>query len=392
MRRLQPDSAIPPYIFKAYLAKSKLRGSLNYIQQALVVQWIEQIRPKDKMGVRFPPRAHHEIVLSLSLIFAIINPMALDLILFVVGFVALLKGADFLVEGASSLAKRFGVSTLFIGLTVVAFGTSMPELVVNIFASANGQSDIAIGNILGSNIANILLILGVAATISGLTLSRGTVWREIPFALWAVLAGAILANDALIDGFDFSLLTRSDGLILLGFFTIFIYYAISVSKDNGIEKIKVEKLPIPRSVIMIALGIVGLIIGGKWIVDGAVTIARAFAVSESLIALTIIAIGTSLPELATSAVAAYKKKSNIAVGNIVGSNIFNIFFVLGISAVIRPIPFSQNLISDVVVALGATVILFFAAFVGNKNAMDRWQGVLFLTLYAIYIVYLVIRG
>ncbi|PIR89639.1 MAG: sodium:proton exchanger [Candidatus Harrisonbacteria bacterium CG10_big_fil_rev_8_21_14_0_10_40_38] len=318
--------------------------------------------------------------------------MALDLILFVVGFVALLKGADFLVEGASSLAKRFGVSTLFIGLTVVAFGTSMPELVVNIFASANGQSDIAIGNILGSNIANILLILGVAATISGLTLSRGTVWREIPFALWAVLAGAILANDALIDGFDFSLLTRSDGLILLGFFTIFIYYAISVSKDNGIEKIKVEKLPIPRSVIMIALGIVGLIIGGKWIVDGAVTIARAFAVSESLIALTIIAIGTSLPELATSAVAAYKKKSNIAVGNIVGSNIFNIFFVLGISAVIRPIPFSQNLISDVVVALGATVILFFAAFVGNKNAMDRWQGVLFLTLYAIYIVYLVIRG
>src|SRR3989344_6964682 len=307
--------------------------------------------------------------------------MAISIIFLVIGFVALLKGADLLVEGSSSFAKKMGLSALFIGLTIVAFGTSAPELVVNIFASIEGKSDIAIGNILGSNIANVLLILGVSALIFPISLTRGTVWKEIPFALWAVIAVAIMSNDSLIDSQNFSTITRSEGLILLGFFTIFIYYAISVSKANGIEEPEITKRSTSRSILMIIAGLVGLVLGGKFIVDSAVDIARSLSISESLIALTVIAIGTSLPEFATSTVAAFKKKSDIAVGNIVGSNIFNIFLILGISAVINPIPFSKNLISDIIVTLGASAILFLTAFIGKRNSIDRWQGATLVFFY-----------
>ncbi len=316
----------------------------------------------------------------------------LTYILFVFGFVVLIKGADWLVDGASSLAKRIGISALAIGLTIVAFGTSAPELIVNIFASIQGNTDIAIGNILGSNIANILLILGISAIIYPLAVKNNTTWKEIPLALLAVIAMALMANDALIDGFNFSVITRIDGLILIGFFAIFLYYTHGISKGVETEKQGVKEHKISTSILMIIGGLLCLTIGGKWIVDGAVSIATSLGVSQSLIGLTIVAIGTSLPELATSAMAAYKKNADIAIGNIVGSNIFNIFWILGLSSIIKPLPFTPALNQDILMAILATVLLFLAMFVGQKRILERWQGAGFIAIYLIYIITLIIRG
>lgn len=314
-------------------------------------------------------------------------------IFFFAGFFLLIKGADWLVSGASSLASRLGVSALVIGLTIVAFGTSAPELVVNLFASVQGNTDIAIGNIIGSNIANILLILGIAATIYPLTVQKGTVWREIPFALLAVMVVGVMANDVFFDGDVVSSITRIDGLVLIAFFTIFLYYIFGISKPADSEsKDRVEVVSLVKSFALILGGLIGLVVGGKWIVDGAVLFATHMGVSETLIGLTIVAIGTSLPELATSAVAAYKRNVDIAVGNVVGSNIFNIFWILGISAIISPLPFSPQLSADVWVVIGATVLLFFALFVGKRHTVERWQGLLFVAAYLGYVGYLVLRG
>ncbi len=312
--------------------------------------------------------------------------------LFILGFVALIKGADLLVDGASSLAKKFGISAIVIGLTIVAFGTSAPELIVNIFASIQGNTDIAIGNILGSNICNILLILGISALIFPLAVKKNTTWKEIPLAFLAVLAIGFMANDALIDGSDFSAITRIDGLILLGFFVIFLYYTHGISKGGDLEETGIKKYKISTSILMIIGGLIGLTLGGKWIVDGAVSIASSLGISQSLIGLTIVAVGTSLPELATSAMAAYKKQADIAVGNIVGSNIFNIFWILGLSAVIKPLPFSSVLNLDIFMTILATLLLFLAMFVGKKRILERWQGAGFIFIYLIYITVLVIRG
>lgn len=328
--------------------------------------------------------------------------MILTYILFVVGFAALIKGANLLVDGASSLAKRLGVSTLVIGLTIVAFGTSTPELIVNIFASINGNTDIAIGNILGSNIANILLILGISAVIYPLAVKKGTVWKEIPFAFLAVVVLAFMANDAFIDNGSFSGLTRIDGFILISFFVIFLYYVFGISKVEPSDAVNLDPVEwvkatprmysLLRSWFMVGGGLMGLLLGGKWIVDGAVVLASSFGISEALIGLTVVAVGTSLPELATSAVAAYKKDADIAVGNIVGSNIFNIFWILGVSAVIRPLPFSQILASDVLVTVLATSLLFTVLFIGKRHILERRQGICFILLYIVYVAYLVIRG
>jgi cation:H+ antiporter len=317
--------------------------------------------------------------------------MTITYLLFFVGLYALVKGADLLVDGASSVAKKLGVSTLVIGLTIVAFGTSTPELIVNILASINGNTDLAIGNILGSSIANIWLILGISAVIYPLAVKRGTVWKEIPFSFLAVIVLAFLASDAFIDGEAISALTRIDGLILISFFAIFIYYIFGISHEEteGNTSDEVKTYSLVRSSLMIIGGIAGLVIGGKWIIDGAIALATSFGVSEAFIGLTIIAIGTSLPELATSAVAAYKKNVDIAVGNIVGSNIFNIFWVLGVSAIIRPLPFSQTLMSDVFVVTVATFLLFAFLFVGKRHTLERWQGIWFILLYIGYIAYLV---
>lgn len=312
--------------------------------------------------------------------------------LFIIGFVLLIKGADLLVDGSASIAKKLKISSIVIGLTIVAFGTSAPEFIVNIFASVQGNSEIAIGNILGSNIANILLILGISAIIYPITAKKNTVLKEIPLSLLAIVILGLMANDAIIDGKAFSSITRIDGFILLAFFMIFLYYIFGITKsaDDIAKKDEIKVFSYTKAIIYITLGLVGLVIGGKWIVDGAVKIAELFNLSQSLIGLTIVAIGTSLPELATSAVAAYKKESDIAIGNVVGSNIFNIFWVLGVSAIIRPLPFSLSSNGDIMMTIIASVLLFLVMFVGKKRIIERWQGVLMVTSYVAYVVFLVL--
>ena len=316
---------------------------------------------------------------------------AITYLLFIVGFVFLIKGADFLVDGASAIARRFNVSDLVIGLTVVAFGTSTPELFVNIVASARGNTDIAIGNVLGSNICNVFLILGVSAVIYPLTVSKGTVWKEIPFSLLAVVVLGLMANDRLIDGAGSSLLTRIDGLVLLAFFVIFLYYSFGIAKaiEGMDEHVPVKSPGLAISLLLAVAGLIGLTLGGKWIVDGAVALAKSFGMSESLVGLTIVAIGTSLPELATSAMAAYKKNVEIAVGNVVGSNIFNIFFVLGISATVKPLPFEAKSNWDIGVVIVSGLLLFLSMFTGKKRSLDRWEGIGFLILYGAYVTFLI---
>lgn len=315
-------------------------------------------------------------------------------ILLIIGFILLIKGADFLVEGALFIARRLKVSDLVIGLTVVAFGTSTPELFVNIIASMKGNTDIAIGNVLGSNIANIFLILGVSSIIFPLAVGKRTVWKEIPLSLLAAILLGILANDRLIDKSDFSALTRIDGLVFISFFIIFIYYTFGIAKRiGGMEKhLLAKQYGLVKSVLLVILGLIGLALGGKWIVDGGVGFALRLGISESLIGLTIIAVGTSLPELATSVVAAFKKNAEIAVGNVVGSNIFNIFFVLGISSIIKPLPFQVKSNIDIGVAILASLLLFLSMFTGKRHLLDRWDGIIFVALYAGYIAFLIVQG
>ncbi|MBA4336352.1 sodium:proton exchanger [bacterium] len=314
-------------------------------------------------------------------------------ILFIIGFFILIKGADLLVEGSASVAKKLKISNIVIGLTIVAFGTSAPEFIVNIFASIQGNTEIAIGNILGSNIANIFLILGISAIICPLVAKKNTVWKEIPLSLLAALILGILANDILIDGDISSGLTRTDGLVLLSFFIIFLYYTFAIARitdENPISKDgEIKNLSYLKSTVFIILGLIGLVVGGKWIVDGAVKIAENFNVSQSLIGLTVVAIGTSLPELATSAVAAYKKQTDIAIGNIVGSNIFNIFWILGFSALIRPLPFSPNSMIDIFMTIFASVVLFAIMFIGKKHTIAKWEGISMISIYVGYVVFLV---
>ncbi|CAB1075954.1 sodium:proton exchanger [Alkalispirochaeta odontotermitis] len=317
---------------------------------------------------------------------------AITYFLFLIGFFFLVKGADFMVNGASAIAKRLKISDLVIGLTVVAFGTSTPELFVNIVASTGGNSEIAVGNVLGSNICNVFLILGICAIIYPLSVSAGTVWKEIPFSLLAVIVLGVMVNDQMIDGAGSSLLTRIDGLVLLAFFTIFLYYTFSIAKaiDGMDDYLPAKTIGIARSLLLVIAGLIGLTLGGKWIVDGAVLLAKSFGMSESLVGLTIVAVGTSLPELATSAMAAYKKNVEIAVGNVVGSNIFNIFFALGISATIKPLPIQAKSNLDIGVVILSGLLLFLFMFTGKKRSLDRWEGIVSLALYGGYIAYLVL--
>lgn len=309
----------------------------------------------------------------------------------IAGFVLLIKGADLLVDGAAALARRLHVSDLTIGLTVVAFGTSMPELVVNIIAGVHGTTDLAIGNVLGSNIANIFLILGISSLIMPLKVTSETVWREIPMACIAMLGLAILANDHLLDGRAQSVLSRSDGLILFCFFAIFIYYTVSgaLQVSGAAEYAPAKQWRPLKSLGAVGTGLAGLLWGGQWIVTGAVQISRALGVDEALIGLTVVAVGTSLPELATSAVAARKGNADIAVGNVVGSNIFNTLFILCISAVIEPLPIAPERNVDLAVALLASLLLFACMFTGRKYIVDRWEGAAFCALYTGYIGLLV---
>lgn len=312
--------------------------------------------------------------------------------LMAVGFVLVIKGADLFVGGASSLAKRFGVSDLAVGLTVVAFGTSLPELGVNVTASIQGNTGITIGNIIGSNIANILLILGVSGVLFPLMVTTGTVWKEIPLSLLAVLLVGVLANDRLIDAGPLSALTRSDGLVLLCFFAVFLYYTASIARAvEGAEQVLPKGAPaLTRILVLMVVGFTGLLLGSKWVVDGAVRLATTLGVRQTVVGLTVVAIGTSLPELATSAAAAYRKNTDIAIGNVIGSNIFNIFFILGLSTLIRPIPFEPKTNIDIGVLLVANALLFLWMFTGKKRVLDRWEAGVFLAAYVAYVTFLVI--
>lgn len=310
----------------------------------------------------------------------------LTLALFGIGFVLLIKGADLLVDGASSIARKFSIAPIVIGLTIVSFGTSAPELVVNLIASFEGNTDIAIGNILGSNIANILLILGISAIIFPLTSKENTVWKEIPLSFLAALLLGIMAQDGLIEGASYSGLTRIDGAVFLAFFIVFMYYTFGISKVSGQnEGDDIQEMPMMKSVGFVIAGLIGLTIGGKWIVTGAVYLATILGMSQAVIGLTIVAIGTSLPELATSAIAAYKKQTDIAIGNVVGSNIFNIFWILGISALIKPLPFAPSSQIDIAMTILASGLLFAMMFIGRRHTVGRIEGVIMLLLYAVYL-------
>lgn len=311
-------------------------------------------------------------------------------IFFILGLIILVKGADFLVNGASGLAKRMGISDLIIGLTIVAFGTSAPELFVNVYASASGNTEIAVGNILGSNICNILLILGICAIIAPLRVKSNTIWKEIPLSLLAAVMVLVVAGDAIFDKEAGGLITGTDGIALLGFFVIFLYYAFDSIKTETAElEIDVVHLPAWKGVLMIAGGLAGLTFGSRWIVDGAVQIAAYAGLSESVTGLTIVAIGTSLPELATSVAATLKKRDDIAIGNVVGSNIFNIFFILGTSAVIKDLPFTGPNLLDGLVTVASSLLLFLFLVPGKLHRLTRWQGIVFVIAYVSYLTWLI---
>lgn len=317
-------------------------------------------------------------------------------ILFVVGLVLVIKGADWLVEGAGSVAREYGVSELVVGLTVVSFGTSLPELVVNLMASFQGNSELAIGNVLGSNVANLLLILGAAALVGNLPVKRPTVLSEIPFSLAAALLVGFLANTAIFGDRSRLGIDRPEGVIIIFFFILFMVYILDLARQDrsilGTAPAKTGKGVSWRQAGMIIGGILGLFLGGKWVVDGAVAMATSMGMSEAFVGLTIVAIGTSLPELVTSVVAAYKGSTDIAVGNVVGSNIFNLLWVLGISATIRPLDFHVPSNVDILMIILASSMVLVALVLGKGMTIKRLEGVIFLLVYFSYLGYLIYRG
>lgn len=318
------------------------------------------------------------------------------IVLVVGGLTLVTFASDWLVEGASALAHRLNVSDLAIGLTIVAFGTSAPELTVSFISAWQGNVDISVANVIGSNIFNILAVLGIAAMIYPLRVTKSTIWREIPFSLLAVLVLGLMVNAFRLDALTDAVITRSEAMVLLGFFLIFLTYVYGMARhapkkeEEGLPE--AGRMTLGKSFAWIVFGLVGLVIGGKFAVDGAVTIATWFGVSQTLIGLTIVAVGTSLPELATSVQAARKKKSDIAVGNIVGSNIFNIFLILGVSGLVRPLPINNALLVDGAMASAATFLLFASMFIGARHKISRWQGIVYVLLYVGYLGYLILRG
>ena len=308
-------------------------------------------------------------------------------LLLALGFVILIIGAGWLVDGGSALARKYKISELAIGLTIVAFGTSMPEFVVNSFAAYKGHSDIVYGNIIGSNIFNLFAILGIAGLISPLIVQSSTVWKEIPFSFFAALLLYFLSNSFISNN---SILTRFDGIILLIFFCIFLYYVFrQLKKESILQEINQKKISNLKIWIFIIGGLIFLIAGGRLVVTNSVQIAQSLGIGETIIGLTIVAAGTSLPELATSVVAAIRKSNDIAIGNIIGSNIFNIFFILGVSALIRPVDFNTKYNNDLYLLGIGTIALFIAMFSGKKKKLDSWEAGILLLIYIGYVIYLI---
>ncbi len=312
----------------------------------------------------------------------------ISFLLLILGLSVVVYGANLLVDGASSLAKKYGIPNIVIGLTVVAFGTSAPEFTVSTYAAYTGNSDISIGNVIGSNIFNIFFILGVSSIIFPLTILKNTVLKEIPLSLLAAIVVYLLVNDISLSNGTENIVSFADGLILLSFFIIFMYYLVHLTKNSGEdEDIAIKDMTKFKSLLLILAGLVLLVGGGKIFVDNAVKLALGFGMSQAVVGLTIVAAGTSLPELATSVVAALKKNSDIAVGNIVGSNIFNIFYILGSSALISPLPKGNITDIDMYVCIVANILLFGACYVLGKQKITKLEGIFFLLCYVFYIGY-----
>lgn len=314
--------------------------------------------------------------------------MVLNFLFLAGGMVLLIKGADWLVDGASALAKKYNVSDLAIGLTIVAFGTSAPELVVNAYAAYAGHHEMVLGNVIGSNFFNLFLILGTAGLIIPLTVQSSTVWKEIPFSLLAIFLVYAFGNNFFYD--QHGIISRLDGIFLFGLFIGFIFYVYTHLKADPSEIEHIESnAGIGKILFLLIIGLAGLLIGGKVVLVNAVDIAEAFGVSERIIGLTVVAAGTSLPELATSVVAALKKKSDIAVGNIIGSNIFNFLLIFSISSMISPIHYDKIFNRDMYLIAGGTVFVFVAMFTGGKKKLDRWEAGILLAVFFGYTYYLI---
>ena len=315
----------------------------------------------------------------------------LDTIFLIGGLVLILLGANGLTDGAAAVAKRFNISDLVIGLTIVAFGTSAPELVISTMAALGGSADMAIGNVVGSNAFNVLMIIGVTAMVLPIKVGEGILSKEIPLVILASFVLAVCANDILLDGGSSNVVSRIDGLVLLGFFLIFMRYTFAIARNGGdeAEGEKIKEMPIWKSALFILGGLAGLVYGGQLFVDGASGIASSLGVSESIIGLTIVAGGTSLPELATSVTAALKKNSGIAIGNVIGSNLYNVFFVLGCSATISPLPMGGINNVDMAVLIGSAILFWLVGWFFKKRTITRVEGALLVICYVAYTAYLI---
>ena len=315
----------------------------------------------------------------------------LNTLLLIGGLALILVGANALTDGAAAVAKKFQISDLVIGLTIVAFGTSAPELVISVMSALGGSADMAIGNVVGSNIFNVLMIIGVTAMVLPIKVGDGTMNKEIPLVILSSIVLAVMANDVWLDGGCNNIISRIDGLVLLAFFLIFLRYTFAIARNGGeeAEGEKIKEMPIWKSVLFIVGGLAGLVLGGQLFVDGASGIASALGVSESTIGLTIVAGGTSLPELATSVTAALKKNSGIAIGNVIGSNLFNIFFVLGCSATISPLPMGGINNIDMLVLIGSALLFWLVGWFFKKRTITRVEGALLVVGYIAYTAFLI---
>lgn len=318
------------------------------------------------------------------------NNMLISIFLIVVGFVFLIIGADILVDGASGIAKKFHIPEIIIGLTIVSIGTSMPELFVSITSALDGYSDMAIGNVIGSNLSNLLLILGLSAIIKPVIFQKETRFYEIPMCLFFTITFMIFCNSQ-------NEISRIESIVLLILFSVFLGYTIFIGKkesQNTLVEIEIDKFKnntTIKNIIFVIFGVIGLKIGGDLTVNNAVNVANYFNVSEKIISLTILAIGTSLPELVTSVTAAIKGNSDIAIGNIIGSNIFNILLIIGISAIIKPITYNVTYNFDLLILLLSTIILAIFPYIPPKEKMSRANGLIYFLMYAIYLIILLIK-
>ena len=313
------------------------------------------------------------------------------LIVVVVSLFIIVKSADYFVLGAASVAKRFGIQDFIIGLTVIAIGTSAPELVVNVLAAFQDATALSLGNVLGSNIINIMLGLGIASLFAPLAVKHSTVWKEFPFMLLSVIIVLLLGAGSFFSVASEHIISRADGMVLLSFFIIFIVYTFGLHGSSKHESIDSEN-SLSKSLLFLFGGLVTLLFSGEILVKSAVALAESFGVSQNLIGLTIVAIGTSLPEIVTAISAVRKGMVDMVVGGIVGSNIFNMFLILGATSIVAPLQFTKANFIDTLILIGASLSLFFSMFIGKKHSLERGQGILFIVAYVAYIVFALIRG